>query len=28
LGNVQFGSKTAVFYREHIEFPFFKYFLN
>ncbi|HZE96564.1 MAG TPA: CocE/NonD family hydrolase [Planctomycetota bacterium] len=23
LGNVRFGSKTAVFYREQIEFPFF-----
>src|SRR5579864_854304 len=28
LGNVRFNSKTAEFYREHIEFPFFKYFLK
>ncbi|PYT29732.1 MAG: X-Pro dipeptidyl-peptidase [Acidobacteria bacterium] len=28
LGNVQFGSKTAVFYRENIEFPFFRYYLK
>ena len=28
LGNVQFGSKTAVFYRENIELPFFKYWLK
>jgi putative CocE/NonD family hydrolase len=28
LGNVQFGSKTAVFYREEIEFPFFNYWLK
>ena len=23
LGNITFGSKTALFYREHIELPFF-----
>jgi len=28
LGNVNFGSNTAEFYREHIEFPFFMYFLK
>ncbi len=28
LGNVQFGSKTADYYREHIELPFFKYWLK
>jgi putative CocE/NonD family hydrolase len=28
LGNVNFGSNTAEFYREHIEFPFFVYFLK
>ena len=28
LGNVQFGSKTAVFYREEIEFPFFNFWLK
>jgi len=28
VGNVDFGSKTAVFYREQIEFPFFEYFLK
>jgi putative CocE/NonD family hydrolase len=28
LGNVNFGSKTAVYYRERIEFPFFMYFLK
>jgi putative CocE/NonD family hydrolase len=28
LGNVQFGSKTAVFYRENIELPFFNHFLK
>ncbi|HYK90590.1 MAG TPA: CocE/NonD family hydrolase [Acidobacteriota bacterium] len=28
LGNVNFGSKTAQYYREKIEFPFFMYFLK
>jgi putative CocE/NonD family hydrolase len=28
LGNVNFGSKTALYYREHIEFPFFMYYLK
>lgn len=28
LGNVTFNSKTAVFYREQIEFPFFEYHLK
>ena len=28
LGNVQFGSKTAEFYRDKIEFPFFKHYLK
>ena len=28
LGNVNFGSATAQYYREHIEFPFFLYFLK
>src|SRR5215831_11845100 len=28
LGNVNFGSPTAQYYREHIEFPFFLYFLK
>ena len=28
LGNVQFGSKTSVFYREQIELPFFNYYLK
>jgi len=28
LGNIQFGSATAVHYRESIEFPFFEYFLK
>ncbi len=28
LGNVQFGSKTSVFYRENIELPFFNYYLK
>jgi putative CocE/NonD family hydrolase len=28
LGAVQFGSKTAEFYREQIEFPFFQHFLK
>ncbi len=28
LGNVNFGSKTAAYYREHIEFPFFLYYLK
>lgn len=28
VGNVNFGSKTGLFYRENIEFPFFQYFLK
>ncbi len=28
LGHVRFGSKTGVFYRENIEFPFFNYHLK
>ena len=28
LGNVSFNSKTGVFYREHIEFPFFQFYLK
>ena len=28
LGNVNFGSKTAVYYRERIELPFFLYYLK
>ena len=28
LGNVRFGSKTAEFYRDEIEFPFFNYWLK
>ncbi|MGD2153479.1 MAG: CocE/NonD family hydrolase [Gemmatimonadales bacterium] len=28
LGNIRFGSPTAVYYRENIEFPFFEYFLK
>ncbi len=28
LGSVQFGSKTSVFYRDEIEFPFFSHFLK
>ena len=28
LGNVRFGSKTGVFYRDEIEFPFFNYWLK
>lgn len=28
LGNVEFASKTSVFYREQIEFPFFEYYLK
>jgi len=28
LGNVRFGARTAVFYRESIELPFFEYFLK
>jgi len=28
LGNVNFGSNTAQYYREHIELPFFLYFLK
>jgi uncharacterized protein len=28
LGDIRFGSDTAVFYRKEIEFPFFSYFLK
>jgi hypothetical protein len=28
VGNVTFGSKTSVYYRERIEFPFFEYYLK
>src|SRR5262249_62233662 len=28
LGNVTFGSKTALYYREKIELPFFNYYLK
>ena len=28
VGNVHFGSKTSLFFREHIEFPFFLYHLK
>jgi putative CocE/NonD family hydrolase len=28
LGHVRFGSKTSLFYREHIEFPFFMHHLK
>jgi putative CocE/NonD family hydrolase len=28
LGNVNFGSKTVLYYRERIEFPFFLYYLK
>jgi putative CocE/NonD family hydrolase len=28
LGNVWFGAKTSVYYREHIEFPFFEHYLK
>ena len=28
LGNINFGSKTALYYRENIEFPFFLYHLK
>jgi len=28
LGNISFGSKTGPYYREHIEFPFFLYYLK
>jgi putative CocE/NonD family hydrolase len=28
LGNVNFGSKTGVYYREKIEFPFFEFYLK
>jgi putative CocE/NonD family hydrolase len=28
LGNARFGSDTSAFYREKIEFPFFRYFLK
>ncbi len=28
LGNVQFGSNTSTYYQQHIEIPFFNYFLK
>jgi putative CocE/NonD family hydrolase len=28
VGNVNFGSKTGLYYREHVEFPFFLYYLK
>jgi uncharacterized protein len=28
LGNINFGSKTSLYYRERIEFPFFLYYLK
>jgi len=28
LGNINFGSKTGAYYREHIELPFFLYYLK
>jgi putative CocE/NonD family hydrolase len=28
LGDVRFGAKTSLFYRDHIEFPFFEHFLK
>ena len=28
LGNVDFGSKTSIFFREQIQFPFFMYYLK
>ncbi|HEY0244959.1 MAG TPA: CocE/NonD family hydrolase [Mucilaginibacter sp.] len=28
LGNIRFGSKTGLFYRENIEFPFFMHYLK
>ena len=28
LGNISFGSKTGVYYREKIELPFFNYYLK
>ena len=28
LGDITFGSKTAEYYRQHIEFPFFEYYLK
>ncbi len=28
MGNINFGSKTAAYYREHIELPFFLYYLK
>ena len=28
LGDVKFDSKTSLFFREHIEFPFFEYYLK
>ena len=28
LGNISFGSKTEIYYREHVELPFFNYYLK
>ena len=28
LGNIRFGSKTSEYFRENVEFPFFKYYLK
>jgi putative CocE/NonD family hydrolase len=28
LGDVQFGSRTSVYFREHIQFPFFEHYLK
>jgi len=28
LGNIRFGIKTSLWYREHVEFPFFNYYLK
>jgi hypothetical protein len=28
LGNIRFGSKTGVYYRKNVEFPFFNYYLK
>ena len=28
VGNITFGSKTSLYFREHIEFPFFQYLLK
>lgn len=28
LGNIDFGSRTSVYYRQHVELPFFNYYLK